>query len=208
MDTTTLEPTFGVATDSPTRSESTPRRLADSLTATEDRTDDATGETTAETTDTGDGTTGRGDRPESDPPALDRWWLLVAPPVCAVGLSAVSWLVDPNPLRTGTSASGLVAFAVLLPFFLLCVGGTLTLIRDAADLGAAEADWSPNPWQYVVPSAAALTALHWYRTVGNAGRIEGAVVFLVGSLVVTLVASSILAGPTYLFQRRRLLGAD
>lgn len=140
--------------------------------------------------------------------ALDRWWVLVAPLVGGVVLSSVSLAFDPNPLRTGTSPSGLLAFAVLVPFFILCVAGTLALFRDAARLRTAGADWSPNPWHYVVPSALLLVAFHAYLVVRRTGRIDGPVGFLVGSLVVALATSSILAGPAYLFRRRRRLGAE
>lgn len=143
------------------------------------------------------------DRPESAD--FGPSWVLLAPPLGGVILWSISAAVDPNPLRTGTSPAGLLAFAVLIPFFLVCVAGTVTLYRDVARLRATATDWSPNPWRYLVPSAVALVVVRAFPFVQRAGRIEGAVGFLVGTFVVALAASSILAGPAYLFQRRRRL---
>lgn len=223
MPTTPFADEPAVATDAPSRwRELIASRLGLDFgldfglgTAVEDRTatedpskEDAIGET---------GTTERDGPSDGNPPTLDRWWVLVAPLAGAVVLSAASWLFDPNPLSTGTSASGLLAFAVLIPFFLVCAAGTLAVIRDATRLRAAGTDWSPNPWHYVVPSAVVLAVMHATRLlggieqvgeVGHGGTVGELVGVLAGSLVVALVASSILAGPAYLFQRRRQLSGE
>jgi hypothetical protein len=223
MDTTALADEPAGATDAPPRwSELIASRLghgtaavadavvadvvAEAGTAVEDPT---TAESPTQVADATDAETAeRGGPSGSESLALDRWWVLVAPLAGAVVLSAASWLFDPNPLRTGTSPSGLLAFAVLIPYFLLCTAGTLTVIRDATRLREAGADWSPNPWRYVVPSAVALAVIRAFSVVRGVERIEESVGFLAGSLVVALVASSILAGPAYLLQRRRRLGRD
>jgi hypothetical protein len=223
MDTTALADEPAVATDAPSWwVELIASRLGRGTTAVGDSTvedqtveakptvdgakaaENATGE--KEAFDTGTG--GRGGSSGSESLALDRRWVLVAPLAGAIVLSAASWLFDPNPLRTGTSTSGLLAFAVLVPFFLLCVAGTLAVIRDAARLRAAGAEWSPNPWHYVVPSAVVLTAIHTFPAVRSAGGTGELVGFLAGSLVVALAAASILAGPAYLLRRRRRLGGS
>lgn len=213
MDTTALADEPAVATDAPPRwSELIASRLGhgtavENLVIAESAVEDTTAAegTTDSVRGTDERTAQRGDSSGSESVALDRWWVLVAPLAGAVALSSVSWLFEPNPLRTGTSASGLLAFAVLIPFFLVCVAGTLAVIRDANRLRAAGAARSPNPWHYVVPSAAVLTAIHALWMVRSTGGTENLVGFLVGSLVITLAASSILAGPAYLLQRRRRL---
>lgn len=217
METTALADDPAVATDTPPMwSERIARRLAD-LDATHPNLTDSETTVKAEITDETNDAEARdrehteahaseqGDPSRPESPVLDHWWLLVAPLAGAVVLSSISVLVEPNPLRTGTAPSGLLAFAVLTPFFLLCAAGTLALIRDAVRLRAVEAEWSPNPWHYVAPSAAGLTALHAYRVLWSTGQPEEIVGFVTGTLVVALVAASILAGPAYLFQRRRRL---
>jgi hypothetical protein len=207
MDTTALADEPTVATNTPpTWSELLASRLADAVEGTGDatgRSEYGAGESEAIEAGVVEG----GGRPNPDPPSLDHWWLLVAPLAGAVGLSAASVLFD-YPLRTGTSPSGLLAFAVLTPFFLLCVAGTLALFRDASRLSTAGIDWSPNPWHYAVSSAVALTAMRSYPVVRAGGRPEGLVGFLVGTFVVALVAASILAGPVYLYRRRKLIARN
>jgi cbb3-type cytochrome oxidase subunit 3 len=232
MDTTALADEPTVATNTPpTWSELIASRLADAIrfgTRTRSRLGsteieapdfDATDLDTADldaadvgTTSAGDttgrsetpdaGTVEQGGRPHPESPDFDHWWLLVAPLAGAIALSAASVLLD-HPLRTGASPSGLLAFAVLVPFFLLCVAGTLALFRDASRVHAAGAEWSPNPWHYAVPSAIALTAIRSYPVIRTAGRAEGLVGFLVGTFVVALATASILAGPAYLYRRRK-----
>jgi uncharacterized membrane protein len=205
MDTTALADEPAVATDTPpTWSESIAQRFALWMQSNATTAERATGGHDATEAGTPD-STGPAD---SDSLSLDHRWVLIAPLGGAVVLSAVSWVFDPNPLRTGTAPAGLLAFAALLPFFLVCVAGTLTVLRDAARLRATEANWSPNPWHYVVPSALALAGMHALRTVRRAGGIEEWAGFLAGTLVVALVASSILAGPVYLLQRRRRLAVS
>jgi hypothetical protein len=216
MDTTALADEPAVATDAPPRwSELIASRLGRAMAAVEDPTvearatvDDSTAtveEVTEAASTTDAGTAERGGSSDPELSALARWWVLVAPLAGTVGLSAVSWWFDPNPLRTGASASGLLAFGVLIPFFLLCTAGTLAVIRDATRLRAAAVEWSPNPWYYVVSSALALVTIRAVPVVRSAGGAEELVGFLAGNLVVALVASSILAGPAYLVQRRRRL---
>lgn len=146
-------------------------------------------------------------RPRPEPPSLEREWLLVAPLAGALALAGVSAAFDPNPLRTGTSRTGLFAFAVLVPFFWLSVAGTVALVRDAARIRTAAVDWSPYPWRYLGASAAALTLLRAYPVLRNAGSFDGTVGYLAGTFVVALASASILAGPVYLLARRRRLGS-
>lgn len=150
----------------------------------------------------------RSGRPRTEPPRLERRWLLVAPFAGAIGLAAVSAAFDPDPLRTGTSRAGLLAFAVLVPFFWLSVAGTVALVRDAARVRTAAVEWSPNPWRYLAASATVLTLLRAYPVVRSAGGFDGAVGYLAGTFVVALAAASILAGPAYLLRRRRRLGSE
>lgn len=208
MDTTTLPDEPAVATDTPpTWSEPFTRRLADGLGT--GRGEQTRVPNAAEKPGEPSGRVEERDgRPRAEPPELDHEWLLVAPLAGAVALTVISALVEPNPLRTGTSPSGLLAFAVLIPFFLVCVAGTLALVRDASAIRAAGLDWSPNPWQYVAPSAAALSVLHAARVVRGSGSVEGIVGVAAGTLVVALATASILAGPAYLLRRRRRLGGD
>lgn len=151
---------------------------------------------------------GRSDPDGSEPADLGRSWVLLAPPAVGVVLWSISVAVDPNPLRTGTSPAGLLAFAVLIPFFLVCVAGTVAIYRDTARLRATATNWSPNPWHYFVPSAVALVVVRASLVVQRAGRVEGTVGFIVGTFVVALATSSILAGPAYFLQRHRRLGRD
>lgn len=203
MNTTALADDPTVATDAlPRWREPIASRLGHETAAVEDPTPAEDGVEGANVTDYE--SVERGGPSESDSTAPARWWVLVAPLAGSVVLSAASWAFA--PLRTGTSPSGLVAFAVLIPYFLLCTAGTLALFRDATRLRAAGVEWSPNPWHYAVPSAVALAAVRAVpegRSVGGTAELVGV---LVGSLVVALVASSILAGPVYLLQRRRRVG--
>lgn len=220
MDTTVLADEPTVATDTPpTWSELIATRLADvtrfgtrirsRLRSTETEAADldaadvgttSAGETAGAAETPESGTVEQGGRQRPEPPDLDHSWLLVAPLAGALALSAASVLLG-YPLRTGTSPSGLLAFAVLTPFFLLCVAATLALFRDASRVRAAGIDWSPNPWGYAVPSAVALTAMRAYPVVEATGRTEELVGFLAGTFVVALAAASILAGPAYLYRR-------
>lgn len=139
------------------------------------------------------------------PPTLDAWWLLAAPLAAALALVPVA-LLAPGALQTGTTPAGLLAFALLVPFFLLCVAGTVLLYRDATALGAVGAEWTPNPWRYLVPGALALTFARSYPVVQASGSGDELGGFVAGTFVVALVASSLLAGPVYLYDRHRHLG--
>lgn len=112
-------------------------------------------------------------------------------------------LYAPGP----TAAEQALAYALLVPYYLVSVRGTLWLFDDAADLATTNASWQPDPWRYValgggVAGAGIFAAL---ATTGGLGG-AAAVTVAAGALFVGSLMASVVAGPLYLLQRRRHLG--
>ncbi|MFC7045879.1 hypothetical protein ACFQH6_11090 [Halobacteriaceae archaeon GCM10025711] len=121
--------------------------------------------------------------------------------------AVVAATVGPAVLDTGRAGSaGLVAYGLLVPFFLVCLLGTLLLYEDSRRVRSANLGWRPNPWAYLLGGAVGLVGLWAGPSLVGQSMGDSFVQLLVGAFVVALVMSSLLAGPVYLLQRSRHLG--
>jgi len=129
-------------------------------------------------------------------------WLAIAPFVLTV-VGLVAGLVFGFGVFE-TTAANVSPYAVLVPYFLVGLAGTLWIYHDADDLAAADADWQPNPWLYVLGGGCVLEL--YYLAPVLRGDVEPPVVpYLAGGFVVATLLSAVVAGPVYLFVRRRAL---
>lgn len=139
----------------------------------------------------------------SDPPAMTRWWLLIAPLVMGGVYLALVIAFGEELLRTGRPwPRGFVATILLVAFFLVCLGGTVRLYDDAIALRQADADWQPNPWHYLVGGGLVLMTYRVAQLTLFGRSVSNLVPYLAGSFIVALVLSSLVAGPVYLVVRR------
>lgn len=141
-----------------------------------------------------------------DPPPLDRPWLLLSPLATGGVYLGLVLVAGSEVLHTGRPwPHGVIAGALLTAFFGVCLAGTLRLYDDAVALRRVEADWQPNPWHYVLGGALVLTGYRALRITVLGGTATRPALYLAGSFVVATVLSSLVAGPLYLFLRRRRL---
>lgn len=152
------------------------------------------------------------DEPGDDPGArADRSseyaWLLVVPFAATLLGVAAGLVFGFGVYDTGTPGDvSLLPYVVLVPYFLAGLAGTLWLVEDATRLAAADADWQPNPWLYVLAGALVLEGVVAAPVVR--GEVTtGVVPYLAGGFVLAALLSSVVVGPVYLLLRRRNLGA-
>lgn len=142
-----------------------------------------------------------------EPPAMDRWWLLVAPLAMGGVYLGLVGAFGSRVLHTGRPwPHGAIAVLLLSSFLLVCLAGTLRLYDDAVALRGSGATWQPNPWHYVVGGAVVLTTARLFQLTVRDAAISRTVPSTVGSFVVALILSSLVAGPVYLVVRRYRLG--
>jgi len=149
---------------------------------------------------------GPGDDPRASGDGAAHAWLAVLP-FAATLLGVAAGAVFGFGVYATADAGGLslLPYAVLVPYFLAGVAGTLWLFEDASRLAAADADWQPDPWPYVLGGALALEAVVAAPVLVDG--VTGSVVpALAGGFVVAALLSSVVAGPVYLLARRRALG--
>lgn len=133
-------------------------------------------------------------------------WLALLPALATLAGLAVGAAFGFGVFDTATpGAQRAVAYAVLVPYFLLGVAGTLWLYEDATRLADADANWQPGPWRYVVGGGLALELYYLLPVLAGRGPDSGVVAYLAGGFVLALLLSSVVAGPVYLLQRRRHL---
>lgn len=138
-----------------------------------------------------------------DPPAMNRWWLLIAPIVMGGVYLTLVVAFGEELLRTGRPwPHGFLATVLLVAFFLVCLGGTVRLYDDTIALRQADADWQPNPWHYLVGGGLVLMTYRGAQLTLLERSVSNMVPYLAGSFVVALVLSSLVAGPVYLVVRR------
>lgn len=168
-------------------------------------------ERTAEGTESGEDQGALGAGPLSRRPASppDRRFLtpILGSVLTVVGLvvgSVVGFdLYAPGP----TAVEQALAYALLIPYYLASVRGTLWLFDDAADLATANATWQPDPWRYVALGGGVAGA-GIFAALATTGGFTGAAAVTVaaGALLVGSLMASVVAGPLYLLQRHRHLG--
>lgn len=140
-------------------------------------------------------------------PTDDHAWLAVLPFVATLVGLVVGAVLGFGVFDTGSSGNAnLLPYVVLVPYFLAGLAGTLWLFRDAKRLAAANADWQPNPWLFVLGGAAVLELLVALPVL-RGELTSGVVPYLVGGFVLAGVLSSVVAGPVYLALRRRYVGS-
>ena len=133
-------------------------------------------------------------------------WLAVAPFALTVAGLLAGLAFGFGVFDTGTAGNAdLSPYALLVPYFLVGLAGTLWVYRDAEHRATAGAGWQPNPWGYVLGGAAVLE-LYFLAPVLR-GEIEPPVIpYLAGGFVLATLLSAVVAGPVYLLARRRALG--
>lgn len=149
---------------------------------------------------------GRGDDPHAADDGAASAWLAVLPFVATL-LGVTVGAVFGFGVFATADAGGvtLLPYVVLVPYFFAGLAGTLWLFEDAGRLAAADADWQPNPWPYVLGGAVVLEAVIAAPVL--AGGVTGSVVpALAGGFVVAALLSSVVAGPVYLLARHCALG--
>lgn len=150
---------------------------------------------------------GRGDDPRTSDEGAAHGWLAVLPFAATLLGVAVGAVFGFGVFATA-GAGGLtpLPYVVLVPYFFAGLAGTLWLFEDAGRLAAADADWQPNPWPYVLGGGLVLEAVVAVPVLADG--VTGPVVpALVGGFVVAALLSSVVAGPVYLLARHRALGA-
>jgi hypothetical protein len=149
---------------------------------------------------------GRGDDPGASRDGAAHAWLAVLPFVATLLGVAVGAVFGFGVYATaGAGGVTLLPFVVLVPYFLVGLAGTIWLFEDASRLAAADANWQPNPWPYVLGGAVVLEAVVAAPVLLD-GVTESVVAALAGGFVVAAVLSSVVAGPVYLLARHRALG--
>ena len=150
---------------------------------------------------------GRGDDPHASADGAAHAWLAVLPFVATLLGLAVGAVFGFGVYATaGAGGVTLLPYAVLVPYFIAGLAGTLWLFEDASRLAAADADWQPNPWPYVLGGGLVLEAAVAAPVLADG--VTGSVVpALAGGFVVAALLSSVVAGPVYLLARHRALGA-
>ncbi|WP_232687101.1 hypothetical protein [Halobacterium zhouii] len=134
--------------------------------------------------------------------------LAVLPAAATLAGVALGSVVGFGVFDTRTPGAGrAVAYALLVPYFLLGVAGTRWLYEDATRLRASGADWRPNPWHYVGGGGAVLALYYLVPVVNGGGPATGVVAYLAGGFVLSLALSSVVAGPVYVLRRQRNLDA-
>lgn len=146
------------------------------------------------------GQTGRG--------ATDEYaWVAVLPFVATLVGLVVGAVLGFGVFDTGSPGNAnLLPYVFLVPYFLAGLAGTLWLFRDARQLAAANADWQPNPWLFVLGGAAILELVVAVPVL-RGELTSGVVPYLAGGFVLAGVLSSVVAGPVYLLLRRRYVGS-
>lgn len=132
-------------------------------------------------------------------------WLAVAPFVLTVVGLVAGLLFGFGIFDTGTTGDAtLLPYAILVPYFLVGLAGTLWIYRDAERVADSNADWRPNPWLYVLGGACTLE-LYYLAPVVRGGVEPPVVPYLAGGFVLAVLLSAVVTGPVYLFVRRRAL---
>lgn len=160
-----------------------------------------------------DGTGGRPDEtphaPDIDPlgpiPVPSR--VLLTPFGLTIGYACLAALTGPaafDPNAPGTG--GTVAWLLLGGWVLVSGWATARLHDDASWRAASRESWHPQPWAYVLGGAVTVTLL-LALYVGLTDRVvDRPVLVLGGALVASLPLSAVVAGPLYVWNRRRRQG--
>lgn len=139
-------------------------------------------------------------------PTAEYAWLAVLPFVATLVGLVVGAVLGFDVFDTGSpGAVNLLPYAFLVPYFLVGLAGTLWLFRDASRLAAADADWQPIPWVFVLAGATVLELVVAVPVL-RGELTSGVVPYLAGGYVLAGVLSSVVVGPVYLLLRRRHLG--
>lgn len=140
---------------------------------------------------------------ERSPSLVAPWWLFIAPAVVGTLVTA---LVGAGAVDASFGVRAPVtAFVLGLLALLFGLTGTLLIYNDAAHLDTSDGHWRPNPWAYVGGGAAVLTAAYALAS-GLPKDPLAASWALVGVGLVAGLASSVIAGPLYLYIRWRRIG--
>lgn len=131
---------------------------------------------------------------ETDEDLLPIWFVAV-PALLALGRGALVLGGDFGGITVAYDAL-LIGVAAL---------ATDRLFTEVDRWRKSDADWTPNPWWYVVGGAMGVTALV-LAVVGNPAVIRSRPTAVVGIFIVGLVCASTVSGPVFLLQRRRHRG--
>lgn len=133
------------------------------------------------------------------------WWTLYVPTMLGAALVAGSNLGLFDLLGPGDGAAVETTLGVL--FVLIAWAGTYVVVRDADELRAADADWRPTAWPYVLGGAGVTTAYLLWTAEGLPAGPDLLPVAL-GAAVLGVATAAAVTGPLYLHRRRRRVGLD
>lgn len=134
-----------------------------------------------------------------------REWLLLAPAALALSYLPLVLAFGQELLySTRGGEPHLVGFGLMAALVGVAAMATGHLYDDAKHLSEAT-DWSPNPTHYTVAGTVVVTAALVGRVLLLDGTIARPAEFVGGVVIVSLLLSSVVAGPAYVFRRRRRL---
>lgn len=130
--------------------------------------------------------------------------VLLAPLALATAYAIVAGVVGFETFETGSGGvTGTLAFGFLGALLLVSGWTTARLYDDARRIAERSADWTPNPWSYVLGGAAALVLLRVLELVVLESTVQRPALYLAGNALVALALASVVAGPAYALRRER-----
>ncbi|WP_440989116.1 hypothetical protein [Haloarchaeobius baliensis] len=134
-----------------------------------------------------------------------REWLLLAPAALALSYLPLVLAFGQELLySTRGGEPHLLGFALMAALVGVAATATGHLFDDAKHV-AETTDWSPNPTHYTVAGTAVVTVALVGRVLFLDGTIARPAEFVGGVVIVSVLLSSVVAGPIYVFRRRRRL---
>lgn len=134
-----------------------------------------------------------------------REWLLLAPAALALSYLPLVLLFGQELLySTRGGEPNLLGFGLMAALVGVATIATGHLYDDAKHVDETT-DWSPNPIHYTAAGTVVVTAALVARALLFDGSMARPVEFVGGVVIVSVLLSSVVAGPIYVFRRRRRL---
>lgn len=134
-----------------------------------------------------------------------REWLLLAPAAIALTYLPLVLVFGQELLySTRGGEPHLLGFGLMAALVGVAATATGHLYDDAKHV-AETSDWSPNPMHYTATGTVIVTAALVGRVLLLDGTIARPAEFVGGVVIVSVLLSSVVVGPVYVFRRRRRL---